>query len=347
MAHRVANTINAIRKGQNLTDAVKGGTESLLNYMKLSGLEQTIQKFLFFYVFNRQIFLTALKTLFNADRLVNTIQLLRAKKDLSLFTQMTNDGKDYPYQATMPNYMQVRAGFQAYMKENSEKDVWLFSPAVPLFEGYANLINIFDMSVNPKAREDVAETLTRLINPNYSGFLTAPKRHKRVPPEIVGLVYNFTGSDAGTQQFINMLTGDKVIPVHDPSSVYAINGMVYNLSKEQEAQFWRNMSVVGQVLRAINVDMPPVLEQVVDVLDPSRYAETAIFDYYKMFDGEGTPYEDLNTTERVLAGTGAYTPMRVTKPGVTDLQQTLRRLQQMRERVNQLKEQEEGFEDPR
>ena len=348
MAHRVGNTINAIRKGQNLTDAVKGGTESLLNYMKLKGFEQNLQKFLFFYVFNRQITVTAFKTLFNADRLVNTIQLLRAKKDFSLFTQMTNDGKDYPYQATMPNYMQVRAGFQAYMKENSEKDVWLFSPAVPLFEGYANLINVLDMGGgNNKAREEVLETVTRLINPNYSGFLTAPQRHKRVPPEIVGLAYNFFGSDDGTQQFINNLAGDRVIPVHDPGSVYAINGMVYNLSKEQEAQFWRNMSLVGYVLRKINVDLPPVLEHVVDVLDPVRYTQTAIFDYYKIFDGEGTPYENLNTTERVLAGSGAYTPMRVTKPKVTDLEQTLRRLQQMRERVNQQKEQEEGFEDPR
>jgi len=347
LAHRYANIINAIRDGQNFTDAVEAGKQSLLNYTALSPTEQKLQHYTMFYTFTRQITVNAFETLFNADSMRNTLRVIRLKKDMGMMQRMHNEGRQYPYMITMPNYMQVRAGYEAYKKENSEKDVYLFTPAVPQLEGFSTIVNVLNMPFDKEAREDLYEQAARLINPFYSGFFKEPNRAKRVPPEIVGtLSYMYTDHEA-LQEAINFIAGDKVIPVFDPSSIYAVNGYVWNLQKRQQKTFWHNVGLFNYTIRSTFDEPPEILTTVSSIIDPTSFLFTAFRDYYRILNGEGTPYASLNNYERVLSTIGAVTPMNVTKPEVIDLKQTLRRLQELKQPITEQKKQTEGLTDPR
>jgi len=328
MAFRIGVAIDSIQAGNSVDEAVKMAKISLFDYNKLLKFEQTLANFTIFYNFQRQNLTTTLMGLTNPQRFVELTKFIRGTKDIGNMQRISNDGRVFPYNATMPNYTNTRS-LLSHVKEYADRDVYLFAPPMPLLEATAMISQFFGIfTMGGTSDETISEYAQRLLHPAIRQLFLAnvPDKFNRddsVSPELVTFSrelseaqkkalfeHDFvslplslfcsavTGSNQSTEQWLSFFHGRQVVGEYNPDSMYSVDGYTYRADTTMK----RNA-------------MSSMLFLVLDTVG----AQTTMKDYMRMFYGDGTSYEPLNTFERLAASLGLVTPIGIKKPAYQDL----------------------------
>jgi len=339
MVFRVANAITSIKQGENFTDAMKSAKVSMLDYTAINKMEQELQHLFIFYNFTRQMTTTAFMSFFNAEAAARAAKIVRFNEDIEATERLMNDGRVYPYNRTLPDYQQVRAGFLLHKRNMANKDVWVFSPPVPLIESYSilfNLVKLMMTTATGKSNQQALDTsynrFQMLLNPLYKDLVMEKRiQPNRVPPHVVGTLKAITPDQDTLEQYLSFYSCEKIQGQIDFTSIYAVDNMVYPMTPSgQKALFECNQGIIRELLK-----IPTFLFKLSTI-------DVAWRDYYNVISGVGTPYEDLSLTMKLTSGIGLTTPSNVTKPVVGELEQHQRRMELLREPQRELKRQEES-----
>jgi hypothetical protein len=328
MAFRVAVAIDAIKSGKSADEAVKMAKVSLFDYNRLLGFEQSLANMTIFYNFTRQNLITTLQALTNPQRFVSLVKFMRANNDLGSLQTVGNDGRMFPYNATMPNYTNVRA-LISHVKSYSDRDVYLFAPPMPVMEATAMMTQIYSATFGGRGFKSVNDLLIRQLHPLLKKTLLAKypdtfKQTDRVSPELVtfsrslseaqkkilfdnefaatplvALIASYSPNVKSTEEWLSYFHGKQVVGEYNPNSMYSVDGYTYKVDKTAK----RN---------AFGTSLMFLLSTI--------GAETTLKDYHRMFfSAEGTAYEPLDVYEKMAVSLGLLTPIGVRSPEFQDL----------------------------
>ena len=346
MAFRIAVAIDAIKEGKSADDAIKMSQISLFDYNRLLGFEQSLAKMTIFYNFTRQNLVTTLQALTNPQRFVALVKFMRANNDLGALQTIHNDGREYPYNATMPEYTNVRA-LVSHIKEYSDRDVYLFAPPIPIMEAVGMMMQIYSATFGGRGLEGVSELLTRQLHPLLKETLLANMPDKfaatdRVSPElvtfsrslseaqkkilfdneyaatpIVALINSYSPDYKSTEQWLSFFHGKQVVGEYNPNSMYSVDGYTYKVDPSAK----RN---------AFGTSLMFLLSTI--------GAQTTLKEFQRqLFSAEGTAYEPLNVYEHAAVTLGLLTPIGVRAPEFQDLSVLRNQEALIKEKIQQIK----------
>ena len=328
MAFRIAVAIDAIESGKSAKEAVKMAKVSLFDYNRLFGFEQSLANMTIFYNFTRQNLVTTLQALTNPQRFVSLVKLMRATNDLGSIQTIGNDGRMFPYNATMPNYTNVRA-LVSHVKSYSDRDVYLFAPPIPIMEATGMMTQMFAATFGMRGLKSVNDLLIRQLHPLLKQTLLAKypdtfRQTDRVSPELVtfsrslseaqkkilfdnefaatplvALIASYSPNVKSTEQWLSYFHGKQVVGEYNPNSMYSVDGYTYKVDKTAK----RNAFGTSLMFLLSTVGL-----------------ETTLKDYHRMlFSAEGTAYEPLDVYEKLAVSLGLLTPIGVRSPEFQDL----------------------------
>ena len=344
MAFRIAVTIDAIKEGKSADEAAKMAKISLFDYNRLQGWEQALSNMTIFYNFTRQNLVTTLMALTNPQRFVALVKFMRANNDLGALQTIGNDGRQFPYNATMPEYTNVRA-LVSHVKSYSDRDVYLFAPPIPMMEATGMMMQIYSMKT--RGFKGISDLLTRQLHPLLKQTLLAKMpdtfaKTDRVSPELVtfsrslseaqkkvlfdneyaatplvALIASYSPDYRSTEQWLSFFHGKQVVGEYNPNSMYSVDGYTYKVDPSAK----RN---------AFGLSLMFLLSTV--------GAETTLKDYHRgLFTAEGTAYEPLGVYEGLAVKLGLLTPMGVRAPEFQDLSVLKNQEELIKQKIQQIK----------
>ena len=346
MAFRIAVAIDAIKEGKSAQDAVKMAQISLFDYNRLTGAEQALSKMTIFYNFVRQNFTTTLQALTNPQRVVALTKFMRANNDLGAIQTIDNDGRQFPYNATMPGYTNTRA-LLSHIKSYSDRDVYLFAPPIPMMEATGMLMQMYSSTFGGKGFGAVNDMLIQQLHPalketllvNYPDKFDRPDRvspelvsfsrtlseaHRKIlfdneyaATPLVAFIASYSPDNISTEQWLSFFHGKQVIGEYNPDSMYSVGGYTYKADKTAKRNAFSTSLMFLLSLFGL---------------------ETPLKDYQRQwFTAEGTPYEPLNVYESAAAKLGLVTPIGVRAPEFQDLTVLKNQEELIKQKIQQIK----------
>ena len=286
MAWRSSVFIDAIKEGSSVEEATDLARRSLFDYNDLSKLEREyVMSATVFWNFQRQNIVGFIKSLLDPNKLGRYIRMYKLKRDMNAIFADNNDGKRIPYEMYMPQYTQTRIifGQQQGIADNRQL---LMSPSIPGLEASMFLT---DVTSNPLST--VQEKVNQLLRPDLRLLLgTKQQKYKAsiVNPEYITNLARHDDDPQVIADNLSVLMGTTIEPKYvGTNTVGNVNGYTYPLDDAQQqtyAYFQDAVALIG--------------------------ATTAINDYSRILNPEGTTYEGLSPLQRMLALTGALTPAR-------------------------------------
>jgi len=186
----------------------------------------------------------------------------------------------------MPEYTQTRIVFGR--QENYNRQTFLItSPSIPALDAI-----MFTTDIAGKGAIAVGkEKLQQLLRPGLKYFLTSKDekyKSRTVDTETVNALTAYYDSPQDVADALSLRLGTTVeAKFVGHTAVGNVNGYTYPLDGEQQKKYGAFRDAIG-------------------ILGMT----TAINDYARLLMPEGTTYEVLTPTERMLAATGLLTPMR-------------------------------------
>ena len=287
MAWRASVFIDAIKGGSSVEEASGMARRSLFDYNDLTDRERKFATNVFvFYNFQRQNIVSMTKSLFDPKQLKRLARILTLKRDVNAVFQDLNGGKRYPYEMYMPEYAQTRIVFGR--QENFNRQTFLkTSPAIPVLDAVMFATDI----AGKGAIQTGSERLQQLLRPGLKYVLSTKQdkyKSRTVDTETINSLGAYYDSPQNIADALSLQLGSRVDPKFvGHTAVGNVNGYIYPLNEAQQKEFSKfrdALSILGMT--------------------------TAINDYVRLLSPEGSTYEVLTPTERVLAATGLLTPMR-------------------------------------
>ena len=287
MAWRASVFIDAIKGGSSVEEASGMARRSLFDYNDLTDRERKVATSVFvFYNFQRQNIVSMTKSLFDPKQLKRLARILTLKRDVNAVFQDLNGGKRYPYEMYMPEYAQTRIVFDR--QENFNRQTFLkTSPAIPVLDAVMFATDI----AGKGAIQTGSERLQQLLRPGLKYVLSTKQdkyKSRTVDTETINSLGAYYDSPQNIADALSLQLGSRVDPKFvGHTAVGNVNGYIYPLNEAQQKEFSKfrdSLSILGMT--------------------------TAINDYVRLLSPEGSTYEVLTPTERVLAATGLLTPMR-------------------------------------
>ena len=319
MVWRASTFIDAIKEGSSVEEAVALARRSLFDYNDLSALERKYAGAVFvFYNFQRQSAVNFFQAMFDPKKLARYARIYKLRRDMNAIFADMNDGMRYPYEMYMPEYTQTRIVFgqQEGLANNRQL---LLSPSIPSLDA----IKFYSDLLSKGALPVVQERLKTLLRPELKlafDVQTDFSKYKpqRVPERYVSILSEYNDDPQAIADAIALIPNfpGTVRPKFvGPNAVGNVNGYTYPLNEEQQKVFNAYNDGIGLI-----------------------GATTAIQDYTRVLNPQGTTYEGLSDFQRFLALTGALTPAR--QKSITDQQiLNLKRIRsQLRKVENQEKE---------
>lgn len=287
MAWRSSVFMDAIKGGSSVEEATGLARRSLFDYNDLTAAERRYATAaLVFYNFQRQNIVSMVRALLDPKQAKRFARILTLRRDTNALFQEMNGGMRMPYEMYMPEYTQTRIVFGR--QENYNRQTFLItSPSIPALDAI-----MFTTDIAGKGAIAVGkEKLQQLLRPGLKYFLTSKDekyKSRTVDTETVNALTAYYDSPQDVADALSLRLGTTVeAKFVGHTAVGNVNGYAYPLDGEQQKKYgaFRDaLAILGMT--------------------------TAINDYARLLMPEGTTYEVLTPTERVLAATGLLTPMR-------------------------------------
>lgn len=287
MMWRSSVFIDAIKEGSSVEEALGMARRSLFDYNDLSKFErEKLMQVTVFWNFQRQNIASFVQSLFEPEKLKRFARIYRLKRDMNAVFADINDDKRYPYEMYMPEYTQTRMiyGQQQGIANNRQL---LMSPSIPALEAAMFVSDVLSQGpltvVQEKANQLLAPSMKLLVGGKDEKY-----KAKRINTEYVSALKINADSPQEIADQLSLLVSGEIEPKfvgHD--AVGNVDGYIYPLSDQQQKEW----AVIQDGIGFIG-------------------ASTAINDYSRALNPEGTTYQGLSMKQRMLALTGILTPAR-------------------------------------
>jgi len=309
LTFRVGIALGALREGRTLDEAVQLAKRSLFDYSDMTEGERLLSTYAFiFYAFNRQNFITLLRSFGDFDKLKRYERLLKVDRGLEAFAE-TATGEEFNKDAFFPDYTIPRTMLGKI--KSTDADYYLAGSPIPAKDSMVMAANL--MSGN------LGDVLTRQLNPTWAYSLDLQDvnpSYDKIQPEHIWYASSIYGnSPAEVAAFWEPIVGGKIIPVAAADTKGGIGGYVYPLTPEQKDRYatfvkWGlNFSGLGA---------------------PSQ-------DFARTISGEGMATQELGPLGRAAYGVGAITPMKVKRPEAQERSQIYKRLDEIDKEIARMK----------
>lgn len=309
LTFRVGMALNALREGRTLDEAVQLAKRSLFDYSDMTQAEKTLSTYAFiFYAFNRQNFITLLRSLGDFDKLKRYERLLKLDRGLEAFAE-TATGEEFNKDAFYPDYTIPRPMLGKI--KSVDADYYLSGSPIPAKDSMVMAANII------AGKGD--EILMKQLHPAWSYSLdldTVNPTYDKIQPEhawIASSVYGNSPSEVAA--FWEAIVDGEIIPVAAPDTKGGVGGYVYPLNPEQKAKY---AAFVKWALNFTGIGVPAQ-------------------DFARAVSGEGMSTQELGTLGRAAYGVGAITPMKVKRPEAQERSQMYKRIEEIDKEIARMK----------
>jgi hypothetical protein len=309
LTFRAGIALNALREGRTLDEAVQLAKRSLFDYSDMTQAEKTLSTYAFiFYAFNRQNFITLLRSLGDFDKMKRYERLLKVDRGLEAFAE-TATGEEFNKDAFYPDYTIPRPMLGRI--KSVEADYYLSGSPIPAKDSMVMAANII------AGKGD--EILMKQLHPAWSYSLdldTVNPTYDKIQPEHAWIASSVYGnSPTEVAAFWEAVVGGEIIPVAAPDTKGGVGGYVYPLNPEQKAKY---AAFVKWALNFTGVGVPAQ-------------------DFARAVSGEGMSTQELGTLGRAAYGVGAITPMKVKRPEAQERSQMYKRIEEIDKEIARMK----------
>lgn len=287
---RATAMIDALENGKSIEDATTIARKSLFDYNDMKDWEKaTASRYFVFYSFQRQNLASFVEAMGDARKMKRFLNTYKFKRGAEVAVVEANDNKRFDDRFFFDDKFSNRIMLNIMSRE--EDMVAFASPAIPALDAPLQAFRLF---YDPLG--EAGQVTAGLLNPAIKRFIKVPSKfdreYYRIPPEVLNpaLLPNAPFYDLNdpmqVASFWQGWLGGSITPREGTPAEGAINGYVYPLDENQRAKLKSFLETIGNTTGLVSMNS----------------------NYYKLFQGEATTYEDVPFPARV-----ATTPMKLTE----------------------------------
>ena len=313
---RAGAMIHALEQGRGIEDATAIAKRSLFDYNDMSAAEQAVaSRYFIFYAFQRQNFMSFMEGMGNAEVMKRFLNTYKVKRGADIRAVQENDNKRFDDRFFFDDKFHSR--FVLYINDREEDSVAFTSPPIPALDAPMQTFSFFYSPV-----KEGAGAIVGLLRPTLRNFIGLKgkfdREFYRLPPELVngGPSALFDSEDPyAVAAFYEEMLGGTITPQQATASEGGVSGYKYPLDERQRANLKLYLELANTFTGAVSLNT----------------------NYYKLFSGEGTTYEEANLLEYTTT-----TPMRLTSKEEIELYNLRARRRELEKQLsfqrNQLRE---------
>ena len=275
--------IQALEEGKSLDAAVLEARRSLFDYNDMSPAEKAFaSRYFVFYAFQRQNFMSFVEALGDGAKMKRFINTYKFKRGTEIATINANENKRFDDRFFFDDKFINRMVLG--MQQREEDIVAYASAPIPALDAP---VQFFNLLYHPL--DFASDTITGTLRPSIARWLKTKSKfdreYYRVPPEfIVGAGVTFDNPEQ-IAKFYQDIVGGTIIPREGTPAEGAVDGFVYPMDEKQREKFKAYVNLIN-----------------------TTGAISMYQDWFKMFSGEGTAYEEVPA-----AAVPFTTPMKLTE----------------------------------